>query len=149
MKPPKHISEHIPILSETLLHICSQSKGIALRSGRGVDGSNAIFHSLSFSTGFIFWVLRFEPRVLHLLDRCSTTWATPPPRPCCFSYFSNRCFMSILAWTVTLLFVSHVDGMTSTCHHALLLLTERGSCELFLFKLDSNHDPPNSHFPSS
>jgi hypothetical protein len=56
------------------------------------------------------------------------------------------CFMPRLAWTVILLFVlSHVVGMTGTCHHAQSVVAMGVSLALLVL----NHYPLDLHVLSS
>jgi hypothetical protein len=93
---------------------------------------------------FIFGVLGFELRALHLLGRQSSTWPTPPAL-FCVGYFWDRVSRTIcLGWLQTeilLISASWVPRVTGVSHLHL-------TCEHFWLQLNSVASwlPKNSGF---
>jgi hypothetical protein len=99
---------------------------------------------------FFFAVLGFELRALCLLGQGCATWATLPAALSALVTFEIE--FHFYAWAGLNhnppIYASCVTGVTDTCHHAHLLLVEKGSWELRP-RLGSNHDPPDICLPSS
>jgi hypothetical protein len=74
-----------------------------------------------YSFVFLFALVDVEPRVLHLLGSCSTTWAT---RPACFSlpFFGDRVlFYAQASWTTIPLFVPPKIARVADRHMTICL----------------------------
>jgi hypothetical protein len=72
-----------------------------------------------------FVVMGFQPRALHLLGRCSTTWATYPALFVLDIFLiGSRIFCpgQLGAHVNSPIYISFVAGMTDQCHHAQLLV---------------------------
>jgi hypothetical protein len=96
-----------------------------------------------------YWNLN-SGRASHLLGRCSTPWALPPPFRL-WLFGGRSCFLS--SWPGP--WSSHfklpiIAGMTGAHHHAQLFFSvEMGSHKLFCVGLVWKHDPCDLSLPSS
>jgi hypothetical protein len=70
---------------------------------------------------------------MHLLDSHSTTWAMPLVLFALVIFDIGSPISPRRAWTVILLYIFQVAGMTAAHHHAQLLLVEMASHQLFVW----------------